>query len=178
MNWSKLRSKNIFVALAAMATSIVFYLCTNFASVNAFEIQSESKTKEGLSRETISFNGQVRDPGWLSVKFDGSVLDLNPTRGDAFTSYGYKLFEPAALEKNSVTDTRVTLGMWDNWVRWTSRQAASNYMTPGTDLTYLRQTGLGFNNFATSQRIETGIFKTDSMRLSSCPFANKTSGKC
>jgi hypothetical protein len=129
----------------------------------AFEVESDSKAKEGLSRETISFNGQIRNFGWLSVKFDGSVLDLNPARTDAPTSYGFKLSEPVQMEKTAVTDTRVTLGVWDDWIRFSSRQGASNYMTPGTDI--LKQTGSGFDNFATSQRLETTIWKTDATRV-------------
>jgi hypothetical protein len=135
-------------------------------NAKAFETQVDVKTKSGQSNETISVKGQVRDSGWLSIKFDGSVLDLNPTRVDALTAYGFKMLEPVQMEKSTVTDTRVTLGVWDDWVRWTSRQAVSNYIKPGADLGYLGRTEVGFNNSASSQRIETGIFKTDSMKLS------------
>jgi hypothetical protein len=135
-------------------------------NAEAFESQSEVKINSGQSRETITLRGQVRDPGWFSIKVDGSVLDLNPTRTDALTSDGFKMTEPVQIEKTSVTDTRITLGVLDDWVRWTSRQAISNYIKPSTDLEYLRQAGVGFNSGATSQRLETGIFKTDSMRLS------------
>jgi hypothetical protein len=159
VNWRKDRR----VLLAGIVAGIfVFINLENVGSKNAyaFEVESESKAKEGLSRETISFNGQIRDSGWLSVKFDGSVLDLNPARADAFTSYGFKMGEPVQMEKSSVTDVRVTLGVWDNWVRFTSRQGVSNYIAPGMDV--LRQTGSGF---AASQRVETAIWKTDSTRL-------------
>jgi hypothetical protein len=136
-------------------------------NVDAFESEFDIKTKSsGQSSATISVNGQVRDTGWFSIKLDGSVLDLNPTRVDALTAYGFKMPEPVQMEKSTVTETRVTLGMWDDWVRWTSRQAVSNYIKPGADHGYLGQTEVGFNNGATSQHIETGIFQTDSMKLS------------
>ena len=49
------------------------------------------------------------------------------------------------MEKSTVTDTRITLGVWDDRVRWTSRQAVSNYIKPGTDLEYL-QTGRSWDS--------------------------------
>jgi hypothetical protein len=53
-------------------------------------------------------------------------------------------------------------------VRLTSRQAVSSYIAPGTDLANLIQTGtgVGFDNGATSQHIETRIWQTDSMKVS------------
>jgi hypothetical protein len=51
-------------------------------------------------------------------------------------------------------------------VRWTSRQAVSNYVTPGTDVGYLVRPGFGLDDAATSQHIDAGIWKTGSMRLS------------
>ena len=157
------------ILLAGVAAGV--FVCIDLENAgprnaDAFEAQSEVKTKQDQSKETISFKSQIRDAGWLSIKFDGSVVDLNPTRADAFTAYGFKMFEPVQVEKSSVTDTRVTLGVWDDRVRLTSRQAVSSYFKPGTDLGYLRQTGVGFDNGATSQRIETSILKTDLMRLS------------
>jgi hypothetical protein len=157
------------ILLAGLAAGV--FVCVDLENAgprnaDSFESQFEVKTKQDQSKETISFKGQVLNAGWLSIKVDGSVLDLNPTRADALTADGFKMFEPVQMEKSAVTDTRVTLGVWDDWVRWTSRQAVSNYITPGTDPGYLRQTGVGFDNSATSQRIETGILKTDSMRLS------------
>jgi hypothetical protein len=135
-------------------------------NAEAFESQVDVKTQSGQSSETVSVKGQVRDSGWFSIKFDGSMLDLNPMRVDALTAYGFNMLEPVQMEKSTLTETRVTLGVWDDWVRWTSRQAFSNYIKPGTDLGYLRQTGGRIDNTATSQRIETGIFKTDSIKLS------------
>jgi hypothetical protein len=157
------------ILLAGVAAGI--FVCIDLERVgprnaDAFEIQSEVKSKQDQSKETISFKGQVRNTGWLSIKFDGSVLDLNPMRTDARTGDGFKMLEPVQAEKSTVTDTRVTLGVWDDWVRLTSRQAVSSYFKPGTDLGYLRQTGVGFENGATSERIETSILKTDWMRLS------------
>jgi len=139
-----------------------------FRNADAFESQLEIKTKPGSSRETTSFKGKVLGTDWLNIKVDGSMLYLNPERIDPFTSYGFKTVEPVQREKGAVTDTRVTLGVWDDWVRFTSRQAVSSYIVPGTDLANLRQTetGVGVDNGATSQHIETSIWKTDSMRLS------------
>ena len=154
--------------LAGVAVGV--FVCIDLENVgprnaDAFEAQSEVKTKQDQSKETIFFKGQIRDAGWLSIKFDGSVMDLYPTRADALTAYGLKPFE-SAPEKTALTDTRVTLGAFDDWVRLTSRQAVSSYFNPGTDLGYLRQTGAGFDNGAMSQRIETSILKTGWMRLS------------
>src|SRR5262245_3550795 len=108
------------ILLAGIATGI--FVCIDLETAgprnaNAFESQYDVKTKSGLTNETISVKGQVRDSGWFSIKFDGSVLDLNPTRVDALSAYGFKLPESLQMEKTTVTDTRVTLGVWDDWVR-------------------------------------------------------------
>src|SRR6476660_2678863 len=72
-------------------------------NADAFESELEIKTKPTGSRETTSVKGQVRDvPSWLNVKFDGSLLDLNPAHVDAFTSYGFKTLEPVQKEKGAV----------------------------------------------------------------------------
>jgi hypothetical protein len=158
------------ILLAGMAAGV--FVCidlqnTGPRNADAFESEFDIKTKSsGQSSATISVKGQVRDSGWFSIKLDGSVLDLNPTRVDALTAYGFKMLEPVQMEKSTVTETRVTLGMWDDGVRWTSRQAVSNYTKPVADHGYFGQTEVGFNNGATSHHIETGIFKTDSMKLS------------
>jgi hypothetical protein len=157
------------ILLAGMAAGVLVCIDLQNAgprNADAFESEFDINTKSSAqSSATISVKGQVHDSGWFSVKLDGSVLDLNPTRVDALTAYGFKMLEPVQMEKSTVTETRVTLGMWDDWVRWTSRQAVSNYVKPG-DHGYLGQTEVGFNNGATSQHFETGIFKTDSMKLS------------
>jgi hypothetical protein len=155
------------ILLVGVAASV--FVCTDLEhagsrNANAFDAQFDVKTTSEQSRDTISFKGNFRDTGWLSIKADGKVLDLNPTRTDALTSYGFAVPEPTQAEKTTVTDTRVTLGLWDDWVRWTSRQAVSNYTKPGTDFSY--RPGLGFDSGATSQRLETAIFKNDWMRLS------------
>jgi hypothetical protein len=123
-------------------------------NAGAFEVKQEIKIKP------------VSVTDWFSIKVDGNLLNLNSTSFDTLTAYGLKTFEPVQMEKGAVMDARVTLGVWDDWVRLTSRQATSSYITPGTDLGYFRQTGLGFENAATSQRIETAVWKADSMRLS------------
>ena len=153
------------ILLAGVAAGA--FLCIDLKTAgprnaDALEVQSEVKTKQDQSKDAIIFKGQLRNAGWLSIKFDGSVLDMNPTRSDAFTAYGFQMLEP--VEKTTVSDTRVNVGVLDDWVRFTSRQAVSNYFKPGTDLGYLRQSE--FDNRATSQRIETSILKTDWMRLS------------
>jgi hypothetical protein len=165
MNRQRTWSRRIL--LAGGAASV--FVCTDLEhagsrNANAFDAQFDVKTTSEQSRDTISFKGNFRDSGWFSIKADGKVLDLNPTRTDALTSYGFTVSEPAQVEKTTVTDTRVTLGLWDDWVRLTSRQAVSNYIKPGTDLGY--GAGVGFDSGATSQRLESAIFKTDWMRLS------------
>jgi hypothetical protein len=120
-------------------------------NANAFELQFETKTKTEVSSDTISFSGKAHNSDWFSITADGKMFDLSPVW------YG----QPGAL-----TDTRVTLGMWVDWVRWTSRQAVSNYITPGTDVGNVVRTGAGFDDIATLQRIESRIWKTDSMGLS------------
>jgi len=130
-------------------------------NADAFESKHEVKIKP------------VNLTDWLSIKVEGTVLNLNSAKGDTLTPNGFKMLELVQVEKGAVSDTRVTLGVWEDWVRLTYRQAVSSYITPGTDLGYFRQSGLGFENGATSQRIETAVWKTDSMRLSAirrlCP---------
>jgi hypothetical protein len=169
VNLLKTFGGRILLACAAAG----FFICNDFETAGprnaeAFESELDVKTKSsGQSSKTISVKGQIRDSGWFSIKFDGSVLDLNPMRADALTAYGFKTLEPLQMEKSTVTDTRVTVGMWEDWVRWTSRQAVSQlHQAPGADLGYLGGTEVGFNNGATSQRIEAAIFKIDSMKLS------------
>ena len=53
------------------------------------------------------------------------------------------------MEKSTVTDTRITLGVWDDWVSLTSRQAA--YIKPGTGPRFL-QAGLGFRQWCGVKR--------------------------
>lgn len=167
MNRRKTSSGRILlVSVAASVFACIDLENTGSRNADAFESQFNVNLKSGQSRDSISFKGMFRDPGWFSIKADGSVLDMNPMRADALTSYGFTVAEPAQMEKSTVTDTRITLGVLDDWVRWTSRQAVSNYIKPGTDLAFLRQAGLGFDSGATSQRLESSIFKTDSIRLS------------
>ena len=74
------------ILLAGVAVGV--FVCIDLENggprnADAFETQSEVKTKQDQSKETISFKGQIRDSGWLSIKFDGSVVDLNPMRADS-----------------------------------------------------------------------------------------------
>jgi hypothetical protein len=143
-------------------------------SAYAFELQLETKTGQDQSSEKTSFKGQAHDSiGWLSVKLEGGVWDMDPSGLGALASPDWINSDPFRVNLNDVppvkstlADTRVTLGMWDDWVRWTSRQAVSNYVTPGPDVGYLVRPGFGLDDAATSQHIDAGIWKTGSMRLS------------
>jgi hypothetical protein len=140
----------------------------------AFELQLQTETKQDTSSEKTSFKGQVHDSvGWLSVKLEGGVWNIDRSglgalaSPDSMTSGSFSLgLNEVPIVKSTLADTRVTLGMWDDWVRWTSRQAVSNYITPGTDAGYLVRPGFGLDDAATSQHIDAGIWKTGSMRLS------------
>jgi hypothetical protein len=70
------------------------------------------------------------------------------------------------IGRSAVSDSRATLGMWDDTVRWTSRQAVSNYITPNADLGYLTRSGFGLDNAATSQHLDVSIWKAGSLRVS------------
>jgi hypothetical protein len=151
-----------------------FVVCVVSHSANAFELQLKTETKQDQNSEKSSFKGQAQDfAGWLSVKLEGGAWDMDPSGLGALASpermtsdsFGLGLNE-VPIAKSTLADTRVTLGMWDDWVRWTSRQAVSNYITPGTDVGYLVRPGFGLDDAATSQHIDAGIWKTGSMRLS------------
>jgi hypothetical protein len=140
----------------------------------AFELQLQTETKQETSSEKTSFKGQAHDSiGWLSVKLEGGVWDMDPSGLGALASPDWINSDPFRMNlsevpvvKSTLADTNVTVGLWDDWVRWTSRQAASNYITPGTDVGYLVRPGFGLDDAATSQHIDAGIWKTGSMRLS------------
>jgi hypothetical protein len=159
---------------AAVGTAGIV-LCIISQSAGAFELQLESQTKQDTSSEKTSFKGQAHDSaGWLSLKLEGGVWDLNPSGLGALASPDWINSDPFRMNVNDVrpvkstlADTRVTLGMWDDWVRWTSRQAVSNYITPGTpDANLGVRPGFGSDDLATSQHIDASIWKTGSMRLS------------
>jgi hypothetical protein len=156
-------------------------VCIDLGSVgpqnaNASELQFDGKT--GSFSDKNSFKSQVGDPaGWLTVKLDGTVWDMHVL--SAAPSYDPLMFksvslmaEPAPLEWNHIpaeqlADIRATVGMWDDRVRWTSRQAVSSYITtpgtsPGTNTAYLMRS---FDNAASSQRLDTTIWKAGSTWL-------------
>jgi hypothetical protein len=175
LNRPQARGRRILLAGAAAG----FYVCGDLQkpgprTADAFELQLTTQTKQDLSSEKSSFKGQARDSiAWLSVKLEGGVWDLNPAGMGSLTSYDWIKSDPFRMDlnetpivKSTLADTRVTLGLWDDWVRWTSRQAVSNYITPGTEPGYLVRPGFGSDDVATSQHIDAGIWKTDSMRLS------------
>jgi hypothetical protein len=153
----------------------VFSVCgAGPRSAAAFELQLEAKTKQDQTSTKSSFKGQAHDSmAWLSVKLEGGVWDLNPAGMGSLMSSDWAKSDPFRMDLNEVplvkstlADTRVTVGLWDDWLRWTSRQAVSNYVTPGTEPGYLARPGFGSDDVATSQHIDAGIWKTDSMRLS------------
>jgi hypothetical protein len=171
LNRPHLASRRILLAAAAA----VFSVCgAGPRSAGAFELQLEAKTKQDQTSTQSSFKGQARDSmAWLSVKLEGGVWDLNPTGMGSLMSSDWVKSDPFRMDLNDVplvkstlADTRVTVGLWDDWVRATSRQAVSNYITPGTDPGYLVRPGFGFDDVATSQHLDTAVWKTDSMRLS------------
>jgi hypothetical protein len=136
-------------------------------SAEAFDLKIESAPSAASSSDKTSLKGEARDSaGWLSFKVDGTLWDIDALGGS-------KLLEPAQTEpnqlavgKSALTDSRATLGMWDDWVRLTSRVAVSNYLAPNADLGYLTRSGLGIDNSATSQHLDASIFKTGSLRVS------------
>lgn len=156
-----------------------FYVCGDVQnpgtrSADAFELQLEAETKQDRSSQETSFKGEAADSlGWLSVKLEGGAWDIDSSGLGALASpnrmtsnsFGLGLNE-VPIVKSTLADTRATFGMGDDWVRWTSRQAVSNYIEPGTDVGYLVRPGFGFDDTATSQHIDAGIWKTGSMRLS------------
>ena len=62
--------------------------------------------------------------GWLSVKLEGGVWDLNPAGMGSLMSSDWVKSDPFQMDLNEVplvkstlADTRVTVGLWDDWVR-------------------------------------------------------------
>ena len=139
-------------------------------SAAAFEVQVESKTSP--SSEKTSFKGKAGDStGWFSLKFESTLWDINPLGAPAsncsmFLEIVQIGSDQLPIGKSAVSDSRATLGLWDDWVHWTSRQAVSNYIAPNSGLGYLTQTGFGFDNAATSQHLDSSIWKSGSMRVS------------
>lgn len=159
--------------------AVGFYVCGDVQnpgtrSADAFELQLEAETKQDRSSQETSFKGEAADSlGWLSVKLEGGAWDIDASglgalaSPDRMTSNSFGLgLNEVPIVKSTLADTRATFGMGDDWVRWTSRQAVSNYIEPGTDVGYLVRPGFGFDDTATSQHIDAGIWKTGSMRLS------------
>jgi len=160
--------------LLAGGIAVCFLCGAGPRSADAFELALEAKTKQDQSSTRSSFKSQARDSmAWLSVKLEGGVWDLNPAGMGSLMSSDWVKSDPFRMDLNEVpvvkstlADTRVTVGLWDDWVRLTSRQAVSNYVTPGTNVGYLVRPGFGADEVATSQHIDAGIWKTESMRLS------------
>ena len=161
-----------------LATAAGFFVCIDLQNAgpriaNAFDLKVENKQEDSSSKKT-TFKGQARDSvGWLDVKLDATLWDVNPSGMAALTSYDLMTSKPVQMNLNqapivttTLADTRATVGMWDDWVRWTSRQAVSNYIQPGTGPLYLARSGFGADDVATSQHIDAGIWKTGSMKLS------------
>ena len=163
--------------MAAMVAAGVL-VCIDLGSAgpqkaNASEFQFDGKT--GSLYDKNSFKGQVGNPDdWLTLKLDGTVWGMDaPTVAPSYDPRMLKpaslMAEPAPLEWNQIpaeqlADVRATVGMWDNRVRWTSRQAVSSYITtPGTNTAYLMRS---LDNAASSQRVDTTIWKAGSTGLS------------
>ena len=170
-NYQSPWGRSIFVAGVAITILVCDDLKnTGPRSAAAFELQIEDKASP--SSEKTSFKAKVRDSaGWLSLKFDGTLWDIN--------SFGAPALDRSMLldsvqigpnqlpiAKNALTESRATLGMWDDWVRWTSRQALSDYIAPNADLGSVTRAGFGLDNAATSQHLDASVWKAGSMRVS------------
>jgi hypothetical protein len=163
------------ILIVGVATSILVFDDLKNAgprSAEAFELQVESAPSAASSSEKTTLKGQARDSaGWLSLKFDGTLWGIDALGAPA--SNRSMLLESAQIEpnqlpigKSAVTDGRATLAMWDDWVRWTSREAVSDYVAPNAALGYLTRSGFGFDNAATSQHLDVSIWKAGSLRVS------------
>ena len=160
--------------LAAILAAGVL-VCIVSQSAEAFELQLESQTKQDQNSEKTSFKGEAHDfVGWLSVKLEGGAWDIDTSGLGALASPDWMNSDPfrmglneVPIIRNTLADTRLTVGMWDDWVRWTSRQAVSNYITtPSANFGYLVRPGFGLDDAATSQHVDAAVWKTNSMRLS------------
>jgi hypothetical protein len=153
-----------------------FCVCSDAGprSADAFELQLETQAKQDVFSEKSSFKGQARDSlAWLNVKLEGGVWNLDPVGMGSLTSSDWMKSDPfrtsldqVPIVKSTLADTRVTVGLWDDWIRLTSRQAVSNYIAPGTNVGYLIRPGFGPDEVAASQHIDASIWKTESTRLS------------
>jgi hypothetical protein len=161
------------ILLAGVAA--LFFACIDLAGPRIAEgLEIQTQTKQDSASVTTTLNGQAQDSvSWVGVKFGGTVWSMDPSGIAALTSPDLMSFElvqrnlnDVPIAKSTLSDTHFTVGMWNDWISWTSRQAVSNYIQPGTDLGYLVRPGFGLDDVATSQRIDAGIWKTDSMRLS------------
>jgi hypothetical protein len=168
-------------AVAAVAAAAVL-VCIDIENVgptnaNAFELQFDPKT-DSLS-EKRPVKAQVGDPdGWLTLKLDGTVWDMDapgvaPTHDPEMFSAASLMAEPVPMDwnqigadKSTITDTRTTLGVLDDRVRFTYREAVSSYMVPGANTANLTRTGLGFDNAAAAERIDATVWKTGSTAVS------------
>lgn len=168
----------LLVAVAAAG----FFVCIDPgaggpATANAFDLQYDPRT-DSLS-EKHSVKNQIADPhGWFTLKIDGTVWDMNAP--GVSSSYDPQLFNASSLvaepvplqwnqfspEKSTVNDTKTTLGVLNDRVKFTYREAASSYLVPGVNTANLTRGGLGFDNTASSERIDTTVWKTGSMALS------------
>lgn len=167
-------SGECLLAATLAAGILVFIDLANFEppTANAFEfLQFDGKTDSFYDKN--SFKSQVGDPdGWFTLKLDGTAWNTDaPGIADPYEPQPLNsmspMAEPAQAEWNQLlgqklADTRATVGMWDNRVRWTLRQAVSNYTIPGTNTSYLTQS---LDNAASSQRVDTTIWKKGSTSL-------------
>ena len=168
--------------LLAAVVAAGFFVCIDLENVgpvhaHAFELQFDPKTDSLAEKHAVK--SQVSDPeGRLTLKLDGTVWDMDapgvaPSYGPEMFKSGSLMADPAPLEggqfsaeKSTVADTRTTLGLLDDRVRFTYRQAVSSYMLPGTNTANFTRTGLGFDNTASSERIDATVWKTGATALS------------
>jgi hypothetical protein len=156
-----------------------FFVCIDFQdaslrSAHAFDVQLKTETKQDSESDKTTFKGGAHDSvGLLGLKFGGTIWDMNPSGMAPLVSYDLMSSKPVPMDlndapilKSTLADTHVTLGVWDDWVVWTSRQAVSNYVKPTNNLKYLIQPGFAFDDVATSQHIDASVWKTASMGLS------------
>ena len=168
--------------LVVAVAAAVFCVCIDLgnggpAKASAFDLQFDPRTDSLAEKHSVK--NQIVDPhGWLTLKVDGTVWNMNAP--GVSSSHDPEMFnaaslmaEPAPLqwnqispEKSTVNDTRTTLGVLNDRVKFTYREAVSSYLVPGINTGNLARTGLGFDNSASSGRIDAAAWKSGSMALS------------
>jgi hypothetical protein len=165
------------ISLAGVAAGVLVCAYPGPRSAGAFELQTKTDQGESYSTTSVSFKNNARDAaGWLSLKYGGTVRDMNPISAgpsDPLMMIDVPMlsYQSPLVRRTTIADTRATVGMWDDWVRLTTREAMSNYFKPSTNTPSiyagnLLQTGPGLENVATSQHLDINIWKSGSTRVS------------